>query len=121
MDEQQLQQAFLQFIAEKTGAKTEEELQKVMQEMGEQGLKQAYTQFIQEIQQQQVQAAKLGAKLEYINRLNGKCPEGTELKYYKVGGRLCKRCMQSEKKGGSIKDSGDAIQQFKAGRKCKKK
>lgn len=115
MNEQQLQQAFLQFIAEKTGAKTEEELQKVMQEMGEQGLKQAYAQFVQEIQQQQVQAARLGAKLEYINRLNGKCPEGTELKYYKVGGKLCKKCIEMRAKGGSTKESeGDAIAQFKA-------
>ena len=42
MNEQELQQAFIQFLAQKTGAKTQQELEKVIQQMGEQGLKQAY-------------------------------------------------------------------------------
>lgn len=43
-----------------------------------------------------VTIAKLGAKLNYIQALKGKCPEGTEL--YKSGGRVeCRKC------GGSTK------------------
>ena len=92
MNEQELQQAFIQFLAQKTGAKTQQELEKVIQQMGEQGLKQAYAEFMQMIQQQQVQAAKFGAKLNYIRSLRGQCPDGYELQYYKSGGQLCKKC-----------------------------
>ena len=115
MDEQQqLQQAFLQYLAQETGAKSEQELEQVIQQLGEDGLKQAYAQFMQAMQQQTVQAARFGAKLNYINRLNGKCPAGTQMQYYKVGGRLCKKCMQMEAQGGSVKkQSGDAIDEFK--------
>lgn len=113
MDEKQLQQAFLQYLAQKTGAQTQEELEQVIQQLGEEGLKKAYAQFIQEMQQQQVQAAKFGAKLNYIKKLNGQCPKGTETQYYKVGGKLCKKCVEVQAKGGKA-DEGDAIQQFKA-------
>ncbi len=115
MDEQQMQQAFLQFLAQQTGAKSEEELQQVIQQMGQDGLKQAYAQFVQAMQQQQVQAARFGAKLNYINKLNGKCPDGTQAYYYKDGGsikKVCKKCMQMEQNGGPI-EKGDSIQQFK--------
>lgn len=119
MDEQQLQQAFLQYLMEKTGAKSEQELEQVIQQLGEDGLKKAYTQFMQELQQQQVQAAKFGAKLNYIKRLNGQCPEGSELQYYKVGGKLCKKCVQKQKE--MERQKLDAISEFKCGRKIKKK
>lgn len=118
-EQQQMQQAFLQYLMEKTGAKSEQELEQVIQKLGEDGLKQAYQQFVQEIQQQQVQAAKFGAKLNYIKKLNGVCPEGTELRYYKVGGRLCKKCMQMEKKGGPVKEE-NPVDKFKCGKKVKK-
>ena len=121
MNEQQLQQAFLQFLAQQTGAKSQQELEQIIQQLGEDGLKQAYIQFMQAVQQQQVRAAKFGAKLNYINRLNGKCPAGTEMKYFKSGGRLCKKCMAVQAKGGTVdKPVDDAIQQFKAGRKTKR-
>ena len=42
--------------------------------------------------QTEVQSARMGAKLDYINQLNGKCPYGTHLVYYKQGGTVCKRC-----------------------------
>lgn len=115
MNEQELQQAFLQFLAQQTGAKTQQELEQVIQQLGEDGLKKAYAQFIQATQQKRVQSAKFGAKLDYIKRLNGLCPKGTELKYYKVGGKLCKKCVEMQAKGGSTKEpEGDAIAQFKA-------
>lgn len=118
MNEQELQQKFLQYLAQQTGAKSMEELQQVMQQMGKEGLQEAYTQFVQAIQQQQVQAAKFGAKLNYINRLNGKCPDGSEPYYFKSGGtikKVCKKCMEMEAQGGSIGErKGNAIDQFKA-------
>lgn len=123
MDEQQMQQAFLQYLVQQTGAKSQEELEQIIQQMGEDGLKQAYAQFVQAMQQQQVQAAKFGAKLNYIKQLNGQCPQGMEMHYFKQGGRLCKKCMQMEAQGGPVgKPKGDAITQFKAavGRNKKK-
>lgn len=120
MNEQQLKQAFIQFLAQKTGAKTEQELESAIQQLGEQGLQKAYQEFISMIQQQQVQAAKFGAKLNYIRSLRGQCPEGYEMQYFKSGGQLCKKCVQKAmKKGGNLSDN--PIDSFKCGRKMKKK
>lgn len=121
MNDQQLQQAFIQFLAQKTGAKTQQELEAVIQQLGEEGLKQAYAEFMQMMQQQQVQAAKFGAKLNYIKKLRGNCPDGYEMMYYKSGGRLCKKCMQKQamQDGGELPDN--PIDAFKCGSKMKKK
>ena len=121
MNEQQLQQAFLQYLMQKTGAQNEQQLEQVVQQLGEDGLKQAYAQFIQEMQQQQVQAAKFGAKLNYIRKLNGQCPEGMEMYYYKQGGRLCRKCMQVKQNEEETEYPSNPIDAFKCGRKIKKK
>lgn len=120
MNEQQLQQAFLQYLMQKTGAQDEQQLEQVVQQLGEEGLKQAYAQFMQEMQQQQVQAAKFGAKLNYIKKLNGQCPEGMEMHYYKQGGRLCRKCMQAKQNMGEAEAPSNPIDAFKCGRKIKK-
>lgn len=121
MNEQQLQQAFLQYLMQKTGAQNEQQLEQVVQQLGEDGLKQAYAQFMQEMQQQQIQAAKFGAKLNYIRKLNGQCPEGMEMHYYKQGGRLCRKCMQVKQNEEEIEYPSNPIDAFKCGRKIKKK
>ena len=121
MEEQQLQQAFLQYLMQQTGAKDQQQLEQVIQQLGEEGLKQAYSQFLQEMQQQQVQAAKFGAKLNYIRRLNGQCPDGTEMTYFKVGGKLCKKCIQRQQRENEAEEPSDPIKAFKCGRKMKRK
>ena len=121
MNEQQLQQVFLQYLMQKTGAQNQQQLEQVIQQLGEDGLKQAYAQFMQEMQQQQVQAAKFGAKLNYIRKLNGQCPEGMEMYYYKQGGRLCKKCIQAKQNEEEIEYPSNPIDAFKCGRKIKKK
>lgn len=121
MNEQELQQAFIQFLAEKTGAKTQQDLEKVIQQLGEEGLKAAYAEFMQTMQQQ-VQAAKFGAKLNYIKELRGQCPEGYETEFFKKGGAVKKRCKKCEKMlstGGEVPTN--AIDAFKCGKKMKKK
>lgn len=118
MNEQELQQAFIQWLAQKLGVQDESQLKQAVQEMGQEGLQQAYQQFIQETQQQQAQKAKFGAKLNYIKGLNGQCPEGTEMQYFKDGGNIiCKKCVAKQKNGGKEQDS---VEQFKCGRKMKK-
>ena len=70
-----------------------------------------------------IKAAK-GTKLQYFQRLNGKCPEGYELKMLKIGGKVCKKCQKIEEacKGKKMEEGGESpiVQQFKNGRKCKK-
>ena len=119
MNEQELQQAFIQYLAQKTGAKTQQELEAVIQQMGQEGLQKEYQEFIQLIQQQQIQRAEKGAKLNYIKQLRGECPEGYEMQYYRVGGKVCKKCMKKKcEEGGNVPT--DPIDSFKCGRKTKK-
>jgi len=40
--------------------------------------------------------AKFGAKLKHITELNGRCPEGYEMRYYKIGGTVCKKCAKKK-------------------------
>lgn len=103
MNEQEIQKAFIQFLAQKSGAKTEQDLQSYIQQLGQEGLKQAYQEFMQVMQQQQQQQqprmARHGAKLNYIKRLAGEpCKEGEKAVYYKVGGKFCKKCEAQKKK-----------------------
>lgn len=74
-----------------------------------QKLEQLFQSFIKE--QQGVQTAMNGAKLNYINKLNGKCPYGTHLSYYRIGGTLCKKC-----EADAYNESSDPIKAFK--QKC---
>ena len=74
-----------------------------------QKLAQLYQTFKKE--QQGIQTAMNGAKLNYINKLNGKCPQGTHLSYYRIGGTLCKKC-----EADAYNESPDPIKAFK--QKC---
>lgn len=118
MNEQELQQAFIQWLAQQTGAKNQQELEAIIQQMGEEGLQQAYTQFMSVMQgQQQAQAmqmARHGAKLNYIKSLRGQCPDGYEVSYFKKGGQLCKTCIKKQvtmEEGGTM--PSDPVEAFK--------
>ena len=110
------QKEFAQLLAYLTGSKSEQELETAITTIGEEGLKKLATQYEQlksaynEVEQKKVmdemkltceeyltKKAKFGAKLNYIQALKNRCPEGTQL--YKVGGRVeCKKCGGSTKK-----------------------
>lgn len=85
-------------------------------DLSKEKLAQLYQTFKKE--QQGVQTAMNGVKLNYINKLNGKCPQGTHLSYYRVGGTLCKKC-----EADAYNESSDPIKAFKqkCGGKVKKK
>lgn len=85
-------------------------------DLSKEKLAQLYQAFKKE--QQGVQTAMNGAKLNYINQLNGKCPQGTHLSYYRIGGTLCKKC-----EADAHNESSDPIKAFKqkCGGKVKKK
>lgn len=85
-------------------------------------LVQAGEQMLQQAEQQQAprqtKAAKLGTKLDYLNKLKGICPEGTEKVYMKNGGCTCKQKAAELKKKEQPKNE---IQKFKAAKGCKAK
>jgi hypothetical protein len=121
------QKEFAQLLAYLTGSKSEQELETAITTIGEEGLKKLATQYEQlksaynEVEQKKVmdemkltceeyltKKAKFGAKLNYIQALKNRCPEGTQL--YKVGGRVeCKKC------GGSAKVKPTGKQRFQGG------
>lgn len=65
MDEQ-TQAQFIDWLAAQLGATTEEELQSAIEEMGEEGLEQAFAQFEQELT---AQTLREGGKLQYMQKL----------------------------------------------------
>ena len=117
MDEKKVQQAFVQFLAQKYQLKSQQELEAKIQELGEDGLKAEYAEFQKVIAQQQSRKMMFGAKLNYIKGLKGQCPKGYEMRYYKIGGVVCPKC-EAIKNQVAPQDPIDA---FRCGRKMKKK
>lgn len=116
MSEQELQQAFLQFLAQKSGAKNQKDLEKYVKSLGEKGLEKAYQEFQQTLQNQ-TQKAKHGAKLNYLNKLKNKCAEGEELVYYKKGGSVDCGCVKKEDNGGKTPQKPKkSVEKFKMDR-----
>lgn len=107
MNDKELQEAFIQFLAQKSGAKTQKDLEKYIQSLGEDGLKKAYSEFAEIIQSQTKKAAH-GAKLNYIKQLKHTCNDDEELVFFKRGGSIgcgCKKKKVSKKSdGGNMED-----------------
>lgn len=105
-------EAFKQWVAQKiqNGEVQESDLK------DQNKVKQLFQTFQQELSK--TQSAKMGAKLDYVNQLNGRCPQGTHLTYHKVGGTICKRC-----EADVHNEDPDPIKAFKqkCGGKVKKK
>ena len=99
--------------------KATQQIEKIMQaaQQGNQEaiqIAQIIQKVIQAMQAKQGVKAQLGAKLAYINKLKGICPEGSEKVYLKNGGCMCK---QKAQKGVELKKKDNkmnAIQKFKA-------
>lgn len=86
----------------------------VLQELSEPGAAtKAIQQVLQSAQQQQVQAARYGAKLNYLKGLKGECPEGYYKTFYKAGGQLCPMCKKKQ-------EQQDRIQSAKCGKKMRR-
>ena len=107
MNQEQIAQ-LIQLLIQAGAAQDENSAMQLIQSAS-QGDAQAQ-QIIQDVVgQAQAQVARQGAKLNYLKRLKHICPEGEELTYYKVGGKVCKKCMkcggkpQMDKCGGKAK------------------
>lgn len=123
MNDQELQKAFMAFLIEDAAAQgvqlqSEQDLQAYAQQLGEEGLKAKYQEFMQKMQGGV--KAKLGAKLDYIRKIKGLCPEGEELVYMKQGGRVCPVCQkkaEKAQKGAELeKKRQNIVKQWKSDR-----
>lgn len=119
-NQEELQKAFMAYLIQDAQAQgiqlqSEQDLQAYAEQLGEDGLKAKYQEFIQKMQGGVM--ARLGAKLEYYKKLKGVCPEGEELVYFKQGGRICKACQ----KGTKVTKKANEVDKFKAGRAQYKK
>ena len=123
---EELQLAVMGYIvATKKQPKSEQEINTIAQQVIQlkQQDPQQYNQLVQLGQQAKQQMAqqqsagvkaKLGAKLNYINKLKGICPEGTEKVYLAKGGCMCK---QKAKEGTKVEEKKtNEIQKFKSAR-----
>lgn len=96
--QQDLQQQVIQLVQAAAGGDQQatQQIEQIMQ-AAQQGDQQAIqiAQMIQQVveaMKQQKVKAQYGAKLNYIKRLKGACPEGEELQYYKEGGMIKAKC-----------------------------
>lgn len=122
-NQQELQKAFVAYLiqdAQSQGVQiqSEQDLQAYAEQLGEDGIKAKYQEFMQKMQGGVM--ARLGAKLEYYKKLKGVCPEGEELVYFKQGGRICKACQKAQK-GTKVTKKANEVNKFKAGRAQYKK
>lgn len=99
MDEQ-TQQQFIQWLSQKLGVQSQEELESAVQEMGEEGIQQALQQFQQEMGGQQQAAAFLnGGKLDYLKNLRSFKKGGVIKEGAKDGKTALKDCKPKKKDG----------------------
>lgn len=116
--EQELQKAFLAYLIQDAAQQgiqlqSEQDLQAYAQQLGEEGIKAKYQEFIQKMQGGTM--AKLGAKLEYLKKLKGV----NETDYYKQGGSFCKTHQQHHMETAQKGKKLNAVQQFKKDMKTK--
>lgn len=119
-NQEELQKAFMAYLIQDAQAQgiqlqSEQDLQAYAEQLGEDGIKTKYQEFMQKMQGGVM--ARLGAKLKYYKKLKGVCPEGEELVYFKQGGRICKACQKAQK-GTKVTNEVD---KFKAERAQYKK
>ena len=70
-------------------------------------------QVFQQSLQKKTQAAKHGAKLNYIKSLKNQCAEDEEIVYYKKGGSVGCGCKKKEEGGEVVKAQDGAVARFK--------
>ena len=104
--QQQIMQAFAQW-AQQRGV----DLNQLQQDPN--ALEQALGQFMQEMQSQQAQIARHGAKLNYIKSLKHQCAEDEELVYYKRGGSVDCGCKKKMETGGKTPKKRSPVENFK--------
>ena len=105
---------FASYLYAISGAKNDEELQKFLLDTGMEEINKLYTDW--KSNKSKVMEAKDGARIDYIKRLQGRCPEGYEVEKYMAGG-----CVKCRKK--AMAEGNKVIDVFKdkCGGKAKKR
>lgn len=101
------EQEFASYLIELSGAKTEEQLQKYILDTGMDKINEIYIKWESD-NKNKVMEAKLGSKLNYLMRLQGRCPEGYEIEKFMAGG-----CVKCRKKAAGSKFEIAAKQRIK--------
>lgn len=68
--------------------------------------------FIKEYSEKRVQMAKRGAKIDYLKRLSGECPEGFNAVKMLKGGTVCIKCGGKVKKEKMKKSQGGLLERI---------
>ena len=108
------QKAFTAYLIKVLNPKDQKDFENKISQLSENDLKEFYKQF-KAMEANQISMAKLGAKLDYIQTLRGKCPEGYEIEKYMAGG--CVKCRKKAAEGTKVVD----IFKEKCGGKAKKR
>lgn len=119
------QRAFVLYAAKVLEAKSSDELDSKIQELTPDELNQLTESFDTIYNQQmdgQTLIARAGAKLNYIKKLNGKCPDGYEVEKFQAGGQTCIKCktIQTKAVGEAawMKKGSKVISDIKAEMNC---
>lgn len=126
------QRAFVLYLSKVLKCKEGDELNEKIQELSQDQLNELSTSFnqIYDKQMEGTIIARLGSKLNYIQKLNNKCPEGYEVEVFRAGGKPCMRCKKMQegaipvaahKNGKTIDCIKSEIAKDKCGGKAKKK
>lgn len=118
-NQKELQKAFMAFLVQDAAQQgvqiqSEQDLESYAQQLGEDGIKAKYQEFVQRMQGGSTMA-RLGAKLQYYKKLKGSCPEGEEMVYFKQGGRICKSCQKKQQEAPMAQGGKkmNAVDEFK--------
>lgn len=110
------QQAFAMYIAEKFGVQSPQEIEQVIKGMSEDELQNLAMEF-EEVwksqgssgQEAQPRMAKLGAKLERVKAIMNRCASDEELVSYKIGGKICTKCVKKDQKGAKVQPKKQSV------------
>lgn len=112
------QELFSAYLIKLFKPKSQQEFEDTISKLSEREINEIYKQY-KSMENNQTIMAKMGAKINYISRLQGKCPEGYEVERFMAGG--CVKCRRKamdifkDKCGGKAKrrikknENGDKI------------
>ena len=83
------QELFSAYLIKLFKPKSQQEFEDTISKLSEREINEIYKQY-KSMENNQTIMAKMGAKINYISRLQGKCPEGYEVERFMAGG--CVKC-----------------------------
>lgn len=91
------EELFAAYLIKLFKPKSQQEFEDTVSKLSEQQISELYKQY-KSMENNQTLMAKIGAKINYISRLQGKCPEGYEVEKFMAGG--CVKCKKKAMEAG---------------------